>query len=689
MQFNYLFWRSTAAGAIATVLLTVFVANRLPETSIDRESLLEATKIMVNAQETQFDTPSPTDFQVVDSHPRIMFRKSEIASLKEKLLHPEYKSSLAFLRKDRSAGTGATSAGLLYAIFDDAEAFGRAKNRLLSCDFRKWNWPYYDNQWVFVWACVYDWLSDGLTKAEKEQAWAAFREKASAELNIAAFEKRGEFQKEFETNHNDAWGKLAAPYEGIVALAIYDDGVADEWAKWTIDKILKQHRSFCTPWGKHGMIDWTNLMALDTGGSQAETAHTNTAGYIGFYAGPTMLMTGAWDSATNQDIWSQTNFFRYWPHWNTYDNETPLSASELGLGIMEVVAGRFQKIDPDMSSLAAWYLDQYGRSETAANLIPAIIWGDRRIKAKSPGDLEMPKAKFLRGADVCVSRDNWEKTGTIVAMRSRYIDTLRFEGDSGCTWIYRNHEPILVRPRTGKWRDTAANCSGLGFRNPKIKKERLGTKRGAGATYWGAPPGRVKNASDAANLAGYFPDCLAKEVHKPTYSLFSTQFQQLYLFDGVDFAQRTLVHFPDRQLVILVDQFEIDPGIEYYSTIRLPVAPQISGQEIIWNDSSATVLAFDGTQPSWIGGEKEELLAPWGKWLGARKYKSGYSSVPEKKRRFGEGTVWTYGQGTNTIVTAISLDSKVAPKLKQTATGVDVAGIQIRCDKREVNVDSE
>lgn len=665
-----------------------FCAPQSSDEPLRQKSFAGSSTLLVDGVETTFDTPSPKELKIVESHPRIMFRVSEIRDLQEKLGHPLYAQSLKNLKKDTSPYTGPSSHALLYALYKNPESFAFAKEKLLACEIEKWGWPYYDNQWIFVWACTYDWINSGLTDAEKANAWAKFRSRVGDGFNFKAFEETGEYRADFETNHNDHWGKDATPYEGVVALAIHGDGVADEWAEWTISRIREEHRSFCTPWGKHGMIDWLNLMAFDTGGSQAETGPSNAAGYVGFYVGPTMLMTGAWDSATDQDIWRQMNFFRYWPLWNTYDNDTPLDSFNFGLDTMEIVAGKYKQIDPEMASLGAWYVKQYGASDKGTTLIPKLIWGDRRVAPKSPSELGLPLARFLRGADICISRDSWKKSGIMVAMRSRYLDTLRFEGESGCTWIYQDHAPVLVRPKTGKWRDVAATCSGLGFRDSRIKKNRLGSRQGAGATYWAAASDRVQNAFDAANIDKYFPDCLTKQQFEPEFHLFSTRFEHLYKFKGVHFAQRTLIHFPNRELVVTVDQFEIDGEIEYYSTLRLVDEPNIDKNEVIWKTAAAKILAFDGNSPVWIGGREKELMTPWNEWQATRKYAPGYSDNLEKRTRMGSGSVWTYGKGSNTVVTAIKLNSAVAPVVTQTKTGVRIDGASIRISERDVAIEA-
>ena len=655
----------------------------------DGKSFKESSELLVDGAATTFDTPSPKKINIFPSHPRIMFRSSDIQPIREKLKDPLYIRLDETIKKDRTKFTGPCSQALVFALYKDREAFAFAKEKLLAGEVHRWGWPYYENQWVFAWACVYDWIADGLTATEKAQAWKAFRSKIGGKFNFDAFENKGQFRANFETNHNDHWGKEVTPYEGIVALAIHGDGVADGWANWTIEKIREQHRSFCSPWGKHGMIDWTNLMAMDTGGSQAATGPTNVTGYVGFYIGPNMLAAGAWSSATDQNLWPKMNFFRYWPIWNTYANATPLSKDDFGLDTMEVVSGKYKTYDSDMAGLANWYQRQYGTSDKKSTLIPRVIWGDSRVTPKSPSDLDLPLAKFLRGADICVSRNNWEKQGTIVAMRSRYIDTLRYEGESGCLWVYQGHSPILVRPRTGKWRDQATSCSGLGFRNAQISRNRLGTKQGAGETYWGAGPKRVGNAYDAANNPGYFSDCLSKEVIRKDFVQFTTNVGKLYIFEGVDFAQRTLVHFPEKELIVTIDQFEIDPNVEYYSTLRLVDAPIIQGNQITWDKAAATVLAFNSQQPIWIGGKDKELLTPWGQWVTAKKYGRGYSKDAKKRKLFGSGSVWTYGKGSNTIVAAIRLHSKIAPKITRDDSGVMIDGTRIQINHKEVTVKSD
>ena len=652
------------------------------------KSFAKSSELLVEGTPTTFDTPSPEKINVIQSHPRIMFRSSDVKSIQEKLRDPLYAQDYKTIKNDRTRFTGSCSQALVFALYKDKEAFVFAKEKLLAGEIERWGWPYYENQWVFAWACAYDWIAEGLTAGEKAQAWKAFRSKIGKQFNFDAFENSGEFNSEFETNHNDHWGKKATPYEGIVALAIHGDGIADEWASWTIEKIREQHRSFCSPWGKHGMIDWTNLMALDTGGSQAATDITNVSGYVGFYIGPCMLVTGAWSSATDQNLWPKMNSFRYWPVWNTYANSKPLNGGGIGLGTMEVVSGKYKELDPDMAGLANWYLRQYGTSDKKSNLIQRIIWGDLRVIPKSPNDLNLPLAKFLRGADTCVSRNSWGKRGTLVAMRSRYIDTLRYEGESGCYWIYEGHSPILVRPRGGKWRDKATSCSGLGFRDARISRNRLGTNQGAGETYWGAGPKRVGNAYDGANKPGYFSDCLSKELVGKDFVQFTTNIGKLYIFEGVDFAQRTLINFPKKELVVTIDQFDIDPNLEYYSTLRLVDEPTIQGNQVVWDKAAATVLAFKSQEPMWIGGKEKELLTPWNQWA-AKKYTRGYSTDATKRNRFGVGSVWTYGKGSNTIVTAIKLHSKIAPKITRDNSVVTIDGTKIQINQNDVTVKSD
>lgn len=675
-----------AMAFITTVFSTVVMPRGILAEDRIMDAFNRSQTLLIDGKETSFDTPSPDAISVRATHPRLMANADDIELLREKLSGPLYLKDVNQLIRDRSDSTGPASSALVHLLYDDRQALAFAKDRLLRCEIKKWGWPFYDSQWVFAWACTYDWLHNSLTDNEKVLAWENFRDRVGDEFNFSAFENSDKFLQPFATNHNDEWGKRVTPYEGVVALAIHGDGVADAWAQWTLDQIRQQHHSFCSPWGRHGMIDWMNLMSMDTGGSQAETADDNAAGYIGFYAGPTMLVTGAWSSATDQNLWSEMNFFRYWPLWNTYDNDSPLQPGGLGLGVMESVAGKYSSIAPEMAGLASWYLQQHGRSDSGATFLPRLIWGDLRLPATSPDDLNLPTAKYLRGADLFVSRSNWSDSGVSVAMRSRYLDTLRYEGESGCIWVYRNQKPILVRPRTGKWHDKASSCSGLGFRNPRLPDGGLGTSEGACSTYWGLGPRRAQNAFDAATRIGYFPNCQTKLVANASTRLSSTRMDHLYHFDGVRFAQRTLVHVPGKDLIVTFDQFEIDDHIQYYSTMRLPIAPSIQRSKIVWGNSAASVLSFDGAQPIWIGGEQKELLTPWGEWKKAKKFVPGYSVDEEARNTFGLGSVWTHGTGGNTVVTAIRTGSKTPPSIHRMEGTITVDGVTFEVSDREVHV---
>ena len=104
--------------------------------------------------------------------------------------------------------------------------------------------------------------------------------------------------------------------------------------------------------------------------------------------------------------------------------------------------------------------------------------------------------------------------------------------------------------------------------------------------------------------------------------------------------------------------------------------------------AAATGLAFKSEEPKWIDGTEKELRTRWNQGA-AKKHARGYSTDATKRNRFGVGSVWTYGKGSNTIVTAIKLHSKIAPKITRDNSVVTIDGTKIQINQNDVTVKSD
>jgi len=633
------------------------------------QSFIEATELLIVGEPTRFNSTPKRKAQIGDFHPRLMFNKTEVESIREKLGGPEYADERKYLATKKAASKygGPSIQAFRWQVFGDKTARDQAITRLLSGDIAKWGFPLHDVQWMFAWATTYDWLSDSLTQQQREVAWKRVKNKMGG--NIAGYKKKTN-AKPFEFNHNDSWGRTPRPYEAAVAIAIHGDGVDDALAEFILGQIASGHESFLSP---HAMLDWLNLMALDTGGSQASHDTDNVTGYAGMYAFPCMLYHGYWESATGENLWSRSNFFRFFPLWNVYDNDAPLRNN--GLAIMEVVAGRYRNSDPDMAALAAWYLAQFGRNEISnCLLLPRLIWGDKRVKPKSPEELGLPLAKHLRGADCFVSRSSWADDATIVNVATRTLDHLRYEPSPGVISIYRAGKPILVDSRKGKWRRRPVSSSGV----------KLGS--GVGSMYWKPPHqwrkriGRPGKATQVASNSAYYPACVQDQQNNEFYHSVTVKYDHLSLEPEAKRAYRTVVHLHRLpEFVVVIDQWDVSPETGTLINWRLATLPNVTNNTFSWSGASATVLDANGGKLRWVGGVGHELERLNGSWAGDNKsgYKRGYSKSVARSERMGLGNVYLAGTGANQCVTVIAIGESKPPQVTKQGNTLSFGGYQL------------
>ena len=554
----------------------------------------------------------------------------------------------------------------LWQMYGNKAARDQAKSVLLEGDVSKWGFPYSDRQWVFAWAVIYDWLSESMTAHERRTAWQRFVKKdRTNRMSNFGFLQRGLSAPPFKMNHNDSWGKSPACFEAAVAFAIRNDGVADELAEAILEHIYDNDPSYCSP---YRMLDWMNLMALDSGGSQADHPRSNAEGYIGFYMVSPPLLSGYWESATGENIWARNNYYRYFPLWAAYDSHVPLlaKASEA----MEIVAGRYQLIDPEMARLAAWHLENNRiPPDRNAHLLPRLIWGDKRLKPHSPEDLALPLARELRGADMFVSRSSWDSDATVVNVATRTLDTLRFEPYPGALSIYRGKTPILVDSRKEKWQRKLYGTSAVDVLDPGSDG-----LRGIGSMYRGIPArfrphGRPETAREIVSHGAYYSNTLKHSTTSGWYTSATIRYEDVMMHDKAQLAERTVLHIhADKrrkhgEYVVVIDRIDADEDAITLIGWRLATTPQLDGDTFSWDEASATVMDKAGSKPFWIGGIGHELETPDGDWAGAGRhgYVPGYSQDPARAEILGIGNVYVKGLGTTRTITVIKIGKGPPP----------------------------
>jgi hypothetical protein len=273
---------------------------------------------------------------------------------------------------------------------------------------------------------AYDWTADLLSQDEKAAVLAKVRKDMLGRTTA------------HEWYESRSYGGAPA-FRILVALAWHGDKVDDEWCEDGLNKTYDAEDPLWRgPYGPkkgHGYLDSGNSMALDSGGIQAGNhGDSPLTGYSPHFLNAPVYVLPIWQTATGEDVVRRFNVMRRLPYWLAYESEQFVfkssdgqqwvyAAEDQGKAVLEYVTGLYAKTDPDMAALAAWQIATSGRSRYL--LVPRLIMGDLRVKPKSPADLALPTAAYLRGADIFASRSGWGPDDTLIRFQIRYLDTSR------------------------------------------------------------------------------------------------------------------------------------------------------------------------------------------------------------------------------------------------------------------------
>ncbi|KKL21557.1 hypothetical protein LCGC14_2444270, partial [marine sediment metagenome] len=173
----------------------------------------------------------------------------------------------------------------------------------------------------------------------------------------------------------------------------------------------------------------------------------------------------AWQTATGQDYFARLGYFRALPYliahssvpkkkgepnctlplFRYYSINAPGTGSD-SIGVKRMLAaatGYLGKIDPAGASLAQWLLEQ-DPIEGARNLpddsklVFGLLMGDPRVKARSPGELELPLTLVVRGQGIVHMRSAWgDPDATLVGFADNRFKAFAGEA-AGCFGLWKN-----------------------------------------------------------------------------------------------------------------------------------------------------------------------------------------------------------------------------------------------------------
>ncbi len=625
----------------ATVLLISGMTNSLEAHA--QKSLLDSTSININGAEWTFRTPPPPESQrqIITSHPRLFITQANLAQLREKLSDSLYASDLNKLGSLAHGGNALANA-FLYLLEDDTGKGIVAKNWLLTGSFGDVVGLDRAGDWVEP-ILIFDWVMPLLSSSERKSVF----EKLKANFK---YDHRTASDRGVSRYWNDEWARHQELHYPILALAIAGDGIDDAWANEVLDLVYNESPLVMGPYGATkgaGFLDMLASVSLDDGGGTQTGAWGSLGTYYYTMYLHSFMPMGAWETATGEAMWARSPFFQKLPFYWAYEkNKRP---SGLGSSMPEIITGIYRNIDPDAAALARWQVDKWGRSNYL--LVYRLLLGDLRVTAKSPQDLGLPTAKYIRGADMFVSSRNWDENAVTLTAFSRYLDTNRFEPASGTFAIYRGKEPLAVPAEPHKLRASAGSYSGMWFYDPtdNLNVNSQGLKLQA-STYWGLGPSRADSAYEAVSQSGYFPGGPDNMVITNTYRGMSTEYSNLLEAPGVRTARQTIVHIIDtnRDFIVVYNYTDVPLNIKRAWSMRLAVPPNLQENGYLIPGMNTTVVAPSNNTISWVGGIGDELKSPpSGKiWYGNNRNKEtpGYSSDLDKAKKLGIGNLFVQPQ---------------------------------------------
>ncbi|MFB3095936.1 MAG: hypothetical protein ACE10O_08835, partial [Candidatus Acidiferrales bacterium] len=513
-----------------------------------------------------------------------MITKEDLPELRLKLEHPVYQSRMQQLQK--LAGKGDMAANALLYLAGYGDQYGqKAKSALL---LEEWSGGSGDAAGLRGYSAVatYDWVFELMTPTEREQAFQNVHGMLLATIS-AGSAPGGGGQGFYASGPYGRWPGFFRPWLGLAAKG---EGVDDT----TVEEILvhaygdiqdDQHWGMYEPERGKAVLDVLNTIGLDTGGSQAGN-HINspTSGYTSMYLKGGPLFVFGWDTATGgtERVAARCSYARYLAHWLTYEsnrwryeggrNYSYIPTGYGTSGVIEYLTGVYKDIDPDMAALAACLLEVCDINPRGYYnwIVPALILGDLRVQPKSPEQLGLPTAAYLRGADAFYSMSSWKDDATRVVMNIRYLDTNRYEPSSNTFRISR-FGFLATGSQTGKDIRGAHNHAGIWFYEPEdlLNQEEStywsGARKQQGTTFWGGlqykpKPKRATGARQVAENPAYRaggPSAVG--VHESYRFATSDAARTMKVrLSAVKRYERTLLHLlpvgPDREYVVVHDR---------------------------------------------------------------------------------------------------------------------------------------
>lgn len=500
--------------------------------------------------------PPPTTFRT--DHPRMLVTSETLPALREKLEHPLYTRDVAAVK----ASTNGTDRALCYLIWGDEAKGQSAISNLLAWTHKPWHSMEAAAMQVQG-VLMYDWLYNLMTPEQRLEAMDVIRP------NVRQGGPLRYYHSDHLTDHT--YGYF------LMALA-FDDEWSAQYRQSLLDPEFDRFKIY------RGLLDILTQSSLQNGGGWHAGNHAAPlGGYEGGYAINSIYVMRAWETCTGQSLFDKTTYFDRKPM-DFLASRISIQNTAGANTAMRTAAEFYTGVNTgDSAALSKWITNKIGVIDGNPTRVPRMLFGDRRIEAKSPDELQLPTWGYLDGNNCVYVHSDWDLDSSFKCLFfARAWDRGRYEQFSSSLAIHKGNKAII--PLNTDWKAIGMDgYTGLRvYEAGKHHKQKLA---------YGTKDGHFPEDIINPNKPQFRPETLTSLTEENGVVTATCRFNHLLpVVSPPEICQRTVTIDPQSETVQVHDYVVGLGDNECLITFGLNKPPVITGNVAENDDVRITVL---------------------------------------------------------------------------------------------------